>query len=1078
MGADGQVVIDTRINSKGAEQGIKALEPKLKKIGKLIGFAFSAKMIMNFAKATKEAYNVQIEAETKLQTVLRARTKATNAQIKSIKELAREQQKIGVIGDEVQLSGAQQLATFVTETKTIETLLPAMNNLLAQQSGLNASTGDAVNIGNLMGKVLQGQTGALTRVGISFSEAEEQVLKYGTESEKASMLAKVIYNNVGDMNRALAQTDAGKQKQLANTMGDVKERFGQAFNTLSVLLIPALAKLANLANMVANGFVNVANAISQAFGGKTLKGVNSNADAVVALGSATDDATESTEGLAKAQKSLSKLDKLNVVSSPSSSGGGGSAGSSAGAGASAIADAVGVAGDVVEENSKKFSKFTELLEPLKNIDISPLVTSLKNLKSALANFGSKVGEGLKWFYDNVLVPLAKWTIEDLLPSFLDVLAGAINVLSAVIETAKPFLNYLWEFLKPIATFTGGVIVDVLNGIATALNWIAENEYAVAILTGLLGALATAKVAGELMSFFNTLPATIMSLEKSALAGDGFMALGASFGTTLCAGLMAGVVGYGIGKLIYNTFKDQIDTGIEDIMNYILDQDINHGAGDWSRFDDVMSIKDRLQGAGIDVTSEEGNKLMQIAVQAYDNAIAMGYGTADAVNFAIGSLGKYVDKFKDTYVKIDKYTNKNVPKINKQITSTGKTCTTAMLEQSKALGRSSDDWTSYTRTTQQTTDNYQTLTKNMFGNVTNAVGKAGNALVGLTNTQKDEFAKQSNHTATYTSNFSSSMSNAFVGTVDVAKVQMGNMKNAVGSGLDAVVGSINSDSNKKKWYDATWYLAQAGQNGALDKIAKSEDYGGSFKTKVASAVGNVGKSINTTENKNLWKNSGSNLANNLGTGAQEELENNDYGKGAKGKLRKGLWGLVDKIAEFNGDWNTSGGFLSEGLRDGIDKKWNNESNTGVIGRVINLAKTLTKALINAFSIGSPSKLWRDEIGVWLPLGIGAGIEKSENKLLATVGRLADDTTEEFNSQMSIPNLALGNVLPSNATFSKATKAGNNLVDNMVSALRQVMSDGSMRNTVVFRVEGDAEGIFKITQEQADAYARRTGLPAFN
>jgi hypothetical protein len=66
----------------------------------------------------------------------------------------------------------------------VETLIPAMNNLIAQQKGLSATTGDAVNIGNLMGKVLNGQTGSLTRVGISFSAAQEKVLKYGNEQER------------------------------------------------------------------------------------------------------------------------------------------------------------------------------------------------------------------------------------------------------------------------------------------------------------------------------------------------------------------------------------------------------------------------------------------------------------------------------------------------------------------------------------------------------------------------------------------------------------------------------------------------------------------------------------------------------------------------------------------------------------------------------------------------------------------------------------------------------------------------------------------------------------------------------
>ena len=181
-------------------------------------------------KNLADAYAVQEVAETKLATVMQQRMGATDAEIQSIKDLASAQQELGVIGDEVQLSGAQQIATFLNEKASLETLLPAMNNLLAQQKGLNATTQDAVTVGNLMGKVMQGQTSALTRVGITFDEAEEKVLKYGTEQERAAMLAQVITNNVGEMNAQLAQTESGKQQQLVNTLGDMKEQLGGLVN--------------------------------------------------------------------------------------------------------------------------------------------------------------------------------------------------------------------------------------------------------------------------------------------------------------------------------------------------------------------------------------------------------------------------------------------------------------------------------------------------------------------------------------------------------------------------------------------------------------------------------------------------------------------------------------------------------------------------------------------------------------------------------------------------------------------------------------------------------------------------------
>lgn len=202
------------------------------------------------------AYQVQETAETKLTTVMQQRMGATAAEVQSIKDLCSAQQEIGVIGDEVQLSGAQQIATFLKQKESIETLLPAMNNLLAQQKGLEASAGDAQNVGNLMGKAMMGQVDALKRVGITFTEAQAEVMKYGTEQERASMLAEIITQNVGNMNAALAQTESGRQQQVANALGDIKEQLGSMvtgampFITIASQAGTALMGLASLGNGV------------------------------------------------------------------------------------------------------------------------------------------------------------------------------------------------------------------------------------------------------------------------------------------------------------------------------------------------------------------------------------------------------------------------------------------------------------------------------------------------------------------------------------------------------------------------------------------------------------------------------------------------------------------------------------------------------------------------------------------------------------------------------------------------------------------------------------------------------------
>lgn len=97
--------------------------------------------------------NAATEAQVKLRTVMMQRMQATQQDIDAINELVKSQTALGVVGGTVQRSGLQQLATFASQRSTLETLLPAMNNLLVQQNGINSTSENAVGIGPTVGIV-------------------------------------------------------------------------------------------------------------------------------------------------------------------------------------------------------------------------------------------------------------------------------------------------------------------------------------------------------------------------------------------------------------------------------------------------------------------------------------------------------------------------------------------------------------------------------------------------------------------------------------------------------------------------------------------------------------------------------------------------------------------------------------------------------------------------------------------------------------------------------------------------------------------------------------------------------------
>src|SRR5699024_2508619 len=96
----------------------------------------------------------------------------------------------------------------------------------------------------------------------------------------------------------------------------------------------------------------------------------------------------------------------------------------------------------------------------------------------------------------ILDPLAHWTISDLLPAFLNLLAGALDFLNPILEVFMSLGSWLWDnFLQPIASWTGGVIVSVLNGLADMLssigNWISEHKPLIEDLVLVIGSFAVA-----------------------------------------------------------------------------------------------------------------------------------------------------------------------------------------------------------------------------------------------------------------------------------------------------------------------------------------------------------------------------------------------------------------------------------------------------------------------------------------------------------------------------------------------------------------------------------------------------------
>lgn len=268
----GEAVVKLSFDDKNATKQVNSFGSKVggiaKNIGKALTAAFAAgtAAVVAFAKKSTEEFNQERQALAKLEQVAKNQNWSADA-VDSLKAYNSELQRTGIIGDEVIATGQAQLGTFQLSEEAVKTLTPAMNDLIAATSGYEASTDSAQSMANLMGKVMTGSTAALTRYGVTLDANQKKLLEEGDEMQRAATLVKVLEQNYGGFNKALAATPQGKVKQLSNSFSDLKESFGafiagegdlsQFFDSLNTFVNDAIALVTNMAPQIIQGLVTL-----------------------------------------------------------------------------------------------------------------------------------------------------------------------------------------------------------------------------------------------------------------------------------------------------------------------------------------------------------------------------------------------------------------------------------------------------------------------------------------------------------------------------------------------------------------------------------------------------------------------------------------------------------------------------------------------------------------------------------------------------------------------------------------------------------------------------------------------------
>lgn len=192
-----------------------------------IGFGALTAAAGVFIKQSIDAAKDKLKADKLLETNLMKQANFKKEHIQMLKDEASALQDVGVVGDDVAVAGAGQLAVYKLKAEQIKTILPVIDDMVAKEKGFNGTQEDAIAMADVFGKAVEGKTKGLVKYGVSLTDAEEKLFKTMKREQRAEFLNKKLTAAIGGTNKALRETDEGKIVAAKGAWGDMQAELGK-----------------------------------------------------------------------------------------------------------------------------------------------------------------------------------------------------------------------------------------------------------------------------------------------------------------------------------------------------------------------------------------------------------------------------------------------------------------------------------------------------------------------------------------------------------------------------------------------------------------------------------------------------------------------------------------------------------------------------------------------------------------------------------------------------------------------------------------------------------------------------------
>ena len=268
---------------------------------------------------------------------------------------------------------------------------------------------------------------------------------------------------------------------------------------------------------------------------------------------------------------------------------------------------------------------------------------------------------------------------------------------------------------------------------------------------------------------------------------------------------------------------------------------------------------------------------------------------------------------------------------------------------------------------------------------------------------------------------SSITGFFSNALSTVKATLSNAWSSIKSTASTMWSSIKTNIT------TTWANISTAISGKISSIKSTISTGwNNMKSTISSTVSTISSTISSK-----WSSISSTISSKISS------VKNTVSSGfntVKNSITSKLSSAMSTIK--NQGWSGVGSAICTGIGNGISNGWSWLKN-----KVSSVANSLLSAAKKALGIHSPSRLFRDAVGLNIGYGIGEGIANSESSVVNTVSGVADAIAEEFNSNSySIGKIGMdsnGNVIRGLDSFSETiTNSFTSLLDRLQAIAESV------------------------------------------